>query len=280
MPTFSAPDGTLLSYRITGDGDPLVCLAGGPMKDSRYLDDLGGLSRHRQLIMLDLRGTGQSATPEDVSSYRCDRLVDDVEALREHLNLDRIDLLGHSAGTNLATLYAARFPEHVRKLVLVTPSAFAVGITVTGEIRLDTARLRKDEPWFPTAYAALEAVTGNRAGDDDWSAIDPFFHGRWDTTAREHQATFSAQPNPEAARTFAAEGAFTPEATRTALATLPAPVLLLAGEFDVNSPPPSVAEFAGLWPDASFVVQPGAGHYPWLDDADLFVATLTAFLRS
>jgi len=37
---------------------------------------------HRQLIMMDYRGTGQSATPAEVASYRCDRLVDDVEVLR------------------------------------------------------------------------------------------------------------------------------------------------------------------------------------------------------
>ena len=42
----------------------------------------------------------------------------------------------------------------------------------------------------------------------------------------------------------------------------------------MNSPPRSVAEFAGLFPDATLVVQPGAGHYPWLDDADRFVATM------
>lgn len=86
MPTFSAPDGTQLSYRVTGDGDPVVCIPGGPA-DSRYLGDLGGLSAHRRLIVLDLRGTGRSAVPEDTSTYRCDRLVDDVEALREHLGL-------------------------------------------------------------------------------------------------------------------------------------------------------------------------------------------------
>lgn len=81
------------------------------MQDSAYLGDLGGLSTHRRLVVLDLRGTGQSATPEDASTYRCDRLVDDVEALREHLGLSRMDVLGHSAGTNLAVLYAARYPE-------------------------------------------------------------------------------------------------------------------------------------------------------------------------
>jgi proline iminopeptidase len=86
MPTFSAHDGTKLAYHVFGDGTPVICLPGGPT-DSGYLGDLGGLSAHRQLIRLDLRGTGQSAIPEDAASYRCDRLVDDVDALREHERL-------------------------------------------------------------------------------------------------------------------------------------------------------------------------------------------------
>ena len=52
--------------------------------------------------MLDVRGTGESAIPADPASYRCDRLVDDVAALQDHLGLDRFDLLGHSAGANVA----------------------------------------------------------------------------------------------------------------------------------------------------------------------------------
>jgi pimeloyl-ACP methyl ester carboxylesterase len=133
MPAFSAHDGTKLAYHVFGDGPPVVCLPGGPMQDSVYLGDLGGLSAHRQLIMLDPRGTGQSAIPEDAASYRCDRLVDDVDSLREHLGLDRMDLLAHSAGANLAALYVARQPERVGKLALITPSVVAVGITITGD---------------------------------------------------------------------------------------------------------------------------------------------------
>lgn len=56
------------------------------------------------------------------------------------------------------------------------------------------------------------------------------------------------------------------------------PVLLLTGEFDMNSPPRAVAEFAALFRDASFVVQPAAGHCPWLDDAGRFVSATAAFL--
>nr|WSX51370.1 alpha/beta hydrolase [Streptomyces sp. NBC_00974] len=274
MPNFSAPDGTLLAYRVTGDGDPVVCVPGGPA-DSAYLGDLGGLSAHRRLITPDLRGTGRSAVPEDASSYRCDRLVEDIEVLREHLGLPRVDLLAHSAGANIATQYAARYPERVEKLAFIGPGVRAVGIPIAGATRRELARLREDEPWFPAAFAALEAITEGTGSD--WEAAAPFFSGRWDAAARAHQA--AARPdNQEAVALFGAEGAFTPESTRAALAAYGAPVLLLTGEFDLNSPPVAVAEFAKAFPNATLTVQPGAGHYPWLDDATRFVATTEAFL--
>ncbi|MGW7438589.1 alpha/beta fold hydrolase [Streptomyces sp. NPDC054849] len=274
MPTFTAPDGTRLAYRCHGSGDPVVCIPGGPA-DSAYLGDLGSLSAHRRLVVLDLRGTGRSAIPEDTSSYRCDRLVDDIEALRAHLGLTRIDLLAHSAGANPATQYAARYPKNVGRLALITPGTRAVGIAITGESRRELARLRKAEPWFPAAFAALEAITEGTGGD--WDAVSPFLYGRWDTAAQRHHAAGRPR-NTEAVSLFAAEGAFDPEATCAALTACEAPVLLLAGEFDLNSPPRSVAEYAGLFPHATLVVQQRAGHYPWLDDPGRFVAATAAFL--
>lgn len=279
MPTFSAPDGTELAYHAFGEGSPVICLPGGPMQDSVYLGELGGLSAHRQLIMVDPRGTGRSATPQDATSYRCDRLVDDIEALRVHLGLDRMDLLAHCAGANLAALYVARHPDRVSKLVLITPSTFAVGVAATGQARLELARLRKDEPWFEAAFAALEAIVAGNATAGSWKAIDPFFYGRWDAAAQAHLAAQDGHQNAEAAAAFGAEGAYDPDATRAALAAFDAPTLLVAGEVDLNSIPSVVAEFAGLFPDAEFVVQPGAGHFPWLDDADRLVATTATFLE-
>lgn len=274
---FSAYDGTRLAHHSTGDGDPLVCLPGGPT-DSAYLGDLGGLSAHRRLIRLDLRGTGSSEVPDDLASCRCDRLVDDVEALREHLGLERMDLLAHCAGANPAVQYAARYPERVRRLVLVTPSVRAVGIPITGDLRLTTARLRRDEPWFPTAFAALEAIAAGRGGDDDWRAVAPFSYGRWDEPARAHHAAAEERMRPDVMAAFGADGAFDPDAMRAALARFAPPVLLLAGEFDAGAPPQAVAEFAALFPRAGLVVQPGAGHHPWLDDAERFVTTTAGFL--
>lgn len=278
MNAFTARDGTRLAYRVSGAGRPVICLPGGPMRSSAYLTDLGGLDAHRQLIRLDLRGTGRSAVPQDAASYRCDRLVEDVEALRAHLGLDAVDLLAHSAGANLAVLYAARHPGKVGRLALITPSVMAVGIPITGELRLQTAQLRKDEPWFPAAYAALEEITAGEATEARWRAVEPFFHGRWDAAARALQAADAEQRNSAAAAVFGAEGAFDRDAARAALGRFTAEVLVVAGEVDVMAPPPAMAEFTGLFADAGLVVQPGAGHYPWLDDAERFAATAAEFL--
>ncbi|MEU6011422.1 alpha/beta hydrolase [Streptomyces sp. NPDC047453] len=279
MPGYRAYDATTLAYRVLGEGPPVIGLPGGPMRASDYLGDLGGLSAHRGLVLPDLRGTGGSAVPRDPASYRCDRLVDDVEALREHLGVERVDVLAHSAGANLAALYAARHPERVGRLALITPSVLAVGIEVTGEVRRETARRREGEPWFAAAYAALEEITAGRATDAHWQAVAPLRHGRWDAAARALDAADAEQKNGEAAAAYAADGAFDPDATRAALARFTSPVLVLAGEVDLNSPPAAMAEYAGLFPHAELVVQPGAGHYPWLDDAGRFVAATAAFLR-
>jgi proline iminopeptidase len=278
VPAFHAFDGTKLAYHVQGEGAPLVCVPGGPMRDSVYLGDLGGLAAVRRLIMLDLRGTGQSAVPADPASYRCDRLVDDVAALQEYLDLERIDVLAHSAGANIVVQYAARHPLRVGKLVLVTPSTRAVGLAASSEMRREIVNLRRGEPWFADAAAAFERTQAGSDADEDWDAIVPFFYGRWDATAQAHAAADEEQVNQEAAGVFGGLGAFGPEATRAALAALSSPVLVLAGEADANTVPLIAAEFAGLFPGAKLVVQPGAGHYPWLDDGGWFTAAVAGFL--
>ncbi|MGW1378388.1 alpha/beta fold hydrolase [Streptomyces sp. NPDC002446] len=278
MPTFLAPDGTELAYHVVGEGAPLLCLPGGPMRASAYLGDLGGLSRRRRLIMLDLRGTGDSGIPADPATYRCDRQVADVEALREHLGLDRVDVLTHSAGGDLALLHAARHPERIRSLTLVTARARALGVDFTVEHRREAAALRTTEPWFKAAYEAFESVWAGSATDADWDAIAPFFYGRWDAAAQAHAASEVAQCNDEAGEVYASTGAFAPAAARAGIAKLTAPVLILAGERDSGPLPRVAARIAELFPRAELTVQPGAGHYPWLDDPRLFTRTVSTFL--
>ncbi|TDB72997.1 alpha/beta fold hydrolase [Micromonospora sp. KC723] len=277
MTTFESVDGTRLAYHRTGQGDPLVCLPGGPMQAWTYLGDLGGLSAHRSLVRLDLRGTGESAIPADPATYRCDRQVADVEAARVALGLERLDLLGHSAGASLALLYAARHPERVGALVLVTPSPIAVGLEVTDRDRREVAETRRGEPWYPEAFAALRRIWSGRATADDWAAITPFTWGRWDDASRAEAARQAKERNTEAAGTYYSDSVFEPMAVRGALADLDAPVLLVAGEYDVALPPKRIVEYATLFPRGESVVLAGCGHQPWFDEPETFVRALTAF---
>jgi proline iminopeptidase len=271
MPTFSSYDGTELAYHLIGDGEPLVCIPGGPMQASAYLGNLGGLAQ--QLVLLDLRGTGDSAIPADPTSYQVSHQVADIEALRLHLGVDQLDLLAHSAGTNLAALYLAEHPDRVRRYAAISPSAFAVGLTITAEMRLETARQRKSEPWFDQAYAALEQITSGTFTDDLWQAIRPFSHGRWDAAAQALEAATPAQQNEEAAAAYAS--ALTPSANRPA--AFSNPVLVLSGQTDVGTPPAFATAYAALFPDATLTIQPASGHFPWLDDPTAFTATVDAF---
>ncbi|MEU8697212.1 alpha/beta hydrolase [Streptomyces sp. NPDC048680] len=278
MPTFHTYDGTELAYHLEGQGTPLICLPGGAMRASAYLGRLGGLDDRRQLVLLDLRGTGASALPDDPATYRCDRMVDDVEALREHLGLERIDLLAHSAAGDLAALYAARYPRALRSLLLIAPGTRAAGFGFAEREAREAAELRRTEPWYEEALPALEEIWAGRLTDELRSAARPFLYGRWDDAAQDHAASSSAQINSLAAEGYYGQGAFDPATTVAALRELPAPVLVLAGEYDGVTTPDRAAELAALFPNAEFAVQRGAGHFPWLDDPGAFTRTVTAFL--
>jgi pimeloyl-ACP methyl ester carboxylesterase len=278
MPAFTAPDGAELAFHVKGEGEPLLCLPGGPMRASVYLGDLGGLAGQRRLVMLDLRGTGESGVPADPATYRCDRQVTDVEALRAHLGLERVDLLAHSAGCDLALLYAARHPRRVHTLTLVTGRARALGVEFTEEHRREAATLRKAEPWFASANESYERIWAGSGTDADWDAVAPFFYGRWDTAAQAHAATDAEQSNEGAAALYASPDAFDSAGARAVVAGWDARVLLLAGELDSGPLPRVAAEIAELFRAAETVVLPGAGHFPWLDDPRRFVGTVTAFL--
>jgi pimeloyl-ACP methyl ester carboxylesterase len=271
MADFESFDGTRLAYHRIGSGSPVLCLPGGPMQASAYLGHLGGLSARYELIVLDLRGTGDSAIPEDPTTYRVDRQVDDVEEFRAHLGMDRVDLLAHSAGAALALLYAARHPDRVSRLALINPSPRVVALDVTEDDRREIAELRRGEPWFPAAFAALERLWADEGTPGDGTAIRRFNYGRRDDDT-------PVRRNQEAAVAYYGEGGFDPAAVRAELSRLPAPVLLTSGEYDIQIPPKRAADYAALFPHARLAVLDEAGHFPWLDDPQWLVATVTDFL--
>ena len=91
-------DGRTLSWREVGSGPPLLCHPGGPGCSSLYFGELPELAAERTLVMPDPRGTGDSDRPAEPSAYDLEDYAADIEAVREQLGLERLDLLGHSHG--------------------------------------------------------------------------------------------------------------------------------------------------------------------------------------
>ena len=277
--SFPSYDGTRLAYTAVGAGPPLLCLPGGPGRAAAYLQDLGGLSRTKTLVLLDARATGRSEVPADPASLRFDRLADDVEALREHLGLDRADLLGHSAGAIVAQVWAARHPERVRRLVLVTPSD-----RLQGGDRGDVAAIRAGragEPWYADAAEAQAALASAPPAQQQSlvRATRPFFYGRWDADTQEHAAGADRQSSRRAELGFAAGADEVDVAALTAgLREVRAPVLVVGGERDALTGVASVHRVAAAFPDALAVVVPRAGHFPWVDEPDAFRDVVELFL--
>lgn len=279
MPFAPAADGTRLAYTELGSGPPLLCVPGGPGRASVYLEDLGGLDRERTLVRLDNRGTGMSEVPADPATLRFDRMADDIEALRSHLGLEQVDVLGHSAGTLLAQVWASRHPDRVGSLVLVTPVA-----SLQGGSRSDLPAIwasRADEDWYADAKEAADALP--HAAPAQYQAlvrsVRPFLYGRWDSRQQEHAASADRQSNRRAEEAFRLGAEDVDVATiERGLRDVTAAVLVLGCALDGATGVDAVHEVAASFPSARTAVLDDAGHFPWVDQPEAFRSAVAAFL--
>jgi proline-specific peptidase len=94
-------------YRSVGEGGgvPLLCLHGGPGAPSDYLKPLEALADRRRVVFYDQLGCGNSDVPDDRSLWTVERFMDELDAVRDALGLDRVHLFGSSWGGMLAMQY-------------------------------------------------------------------------------------------------------------------------------------------------------------------------------
>lgn len=276
----TARDGTQLAVHTIGAGSPVLCVPGGPGRASAYLENLGGLDATHTLHLLDSRGSGESELPGDRGSLAFPRLADDVEDARAALGLEPADVLGHSAGCPVAALHAARNPDVVRRLVLVTPSGRPFGWAADD---LDDIRaLRSGEPWYAEAAEAAEiAPTANPALRRELDRVmRPLWYGRWDERTQAHAASADDQVSLRAAAGYVPGPDYDPAAALASLKDIAAAVLIVVGELDAMTGVSVADRFAEVLPDATVAVVPGAGHFPWVDQPDAFRDAVAAFLTS
>lgn len=100
-------------------GEAIVLLHGFPESHRTWRAVAPALAEDYFVVAPDQRGFGASDKPAGVENYRTDRIVDDLVALADALELERFTLVGHDWGGAVAWLAALRHPERIARLVAV-----------------------------------------------------------------------------------------------------------------------------------------------------------------
>jgi len=110
------------SYSISGSGPAIIFVHGIGARKTAWDKVVLHLKDHFTCISYDLRGHGGS--PKGELPYSLDVLVEDLEALRLTLNLQKIHIVGHSLGGMIGPKYAKSFPDNVLSVSLLSTAAF------------------------------------------------------------------------------------------------------------------------------------------------------------
>lgn len=237
-----------------GAGQPIVVLHGfQPIDPDARFAQL--LSQRAELIAPSHPGFGRSARPKDFESIY--DLANLYAALLDALPYDRVTLIGLSFGGWLAAELAVRSCHKIERLVLVDSVGIKISDRETPDIT-DVFNTHPDEVKRRTWHDPANAPDFNAMSDDALIMR----HRNW-----ESLSLFAWHPymhNPRLAYW---------------LPRIDVPTLVLWGASDCIVRPAYGKAFAGLIPNARFALIDQAGHQPEIEQPDVFVDHVSAFLN-
>ena len=218
-----------------------------------------------RVIRVDLPGSGLSP-PDVAGDYRDARSLHLLLALMDQLGLQRASLVGHSVGGRLAWSFAARYPQRVDKLVLVSPDGFASPGFEYGKAPEVPAVLGLMRVALPKAVLRMNLAPAYA----DPSALS-------DTLLERYHDLLRAPGAREAMLQRMRQTVL--QDPLPLLKQIQAPTLLLWGEQDAMIPVANAADYLNALPKATLVRLPALGHVPQEEDPVRSLAPLRAFLR-
>lgn len=240
---------------IFGEGTPVLLLHGwgGNIKSMWPVAERLG-NQGFQTHTLDLPGFGMSDMPPQ--AWDVPRYAQFVLAYIQSLDIDKINLVGHSFGGRISIFLSAEYPEVVRKLVLVDSAGVKPAPTTNMKIYafsrqvifglLQLPVLKRFEPpvrqWFRQKFGSTDYLNAGAL-----------------------EATFKLVIHQD----------LVPFARR-----IQAPTLLIWGQLDMDTPVSDAKILEDAIPDAGLVVFEGAGHYSYLDRPTDFTRIVSHFFKS
>lgn len=231
MPVIDS-NGVSIYYEDIGSGVPIVLVHGfasnihGNWRRSGWIDFLQTLGR--RVVALDIRGHGQSGKPHDIAAYEGHALPNDVLAVMDALNLERVEMMGYSMGGWITLNLLARMPERFTSAIV-------------GGAGLHTGAPSREHR--ETLASGLEAA-------DDASVTDP--------VAQRFRRFAIASGDNDLVALAAVQRSERTRADQAALERVHVPVLVVVGEQDGALA--SARRLVEVLPNAELTVLPGEDH--------------------
>lgn len=254
---------------------PIIVANGGPGISHHYLTICPAwktLARTHPVIFYDQRGTGKSVEARADLPQGMPAQVQDLEALRAELGFDKIDLIGHSWGGQIAMGYASVHPEHINSLILVD----------SGDPHFGTTLYLFDQV-YPDVTADDSSIDqqSHQTPEDFQASLQRYFSMLF--YSKEHHDAFIAALAESGANQHVGEAVSSDmqgvDLTHQ-IGAFRFPVLIITGRFDTNIAPVVAWKIHKRIPGSKFIVYAKSGHLPFYEEPELFVKDVNSFLKS
>ena len=272
-------DGVRLYFRKLGGGARTLVIPNGMciLEAFEYLADT------RTLIVYDVRNRGQSETVTDPAKLArgIEQDVDDLDALRRHHGLDRLDLLGHSYIGLMVALYAMRYPAHVNRVVQIGP-------VQADALKEYPAHLRNNDETFAEVMARVAQLQKEPRPADPEAACRRF----WDVLKHLYVTDLRDADRIDWGRCHLPNernlmpywiGTILPSMRGLGLgpadyAKVRVPVLTIHGTKDRSAPYGGGRDWAAMLPHARLLTIHNASHAPWIESPTEVFDAVKVFL--
>lgn len=273
-------NGTELFFKKMGEGEPVIVVHGGPVLDHGYLVPyLKPIAKNYELLYYDQRLSGRSSADVDSVDITLDNFVKDIEALRTEFGYERIHLMAHSWGGLLAMKYAITYPSNLNSLILLNSMPASSELWQQENQRI-AERITKED-----SLRRQEIMRSDLMNTDPPQAIERLlilsFRNQFENPDLADSLNFYI-PDDYMSRSQRF-GYLMPELSsydlHEDLTSLDIPTFIVYGE---NEP---AAEISGqvlsqTLPNSTLSIIQSSGHFPFIEQADVFMYELQTFLDS
>jgi len=272
-------------YSVYGDlksgATPLLTLHGGPGYTHNHLQNLSQLAeRGMPVILYDQLGCGNSDTPDNPGLWTIELFVEEINALRSALQLDSINLLGHSWGGSLAVEYLFTQPAGVQKLILSSP------LLDTQLWVKENSRLKDQLPIEVSTIMRKHEDAGTTYTDEYRSAnkifnknflcrLDPLPEDIKRSDAAASQQVYETMWGPSESH---ATGTLKNWTSLDRLSQIGIPTLLLSGKYD-EATPKQMETALDLLPNSKWFLFENSSHVSNYEEPEKYLNTVSNFLR-